>query len=170
MRRLLFASIALTACLVALPASAQARNFDTLTAFKRVLPAVQDTTGVPIRIPRRVKLVGDLHQPLYVTGRATTSRYSLEVDFAKDCGGATACFGALFSGQRGSHLAGGRRVGLAKGLKGRFFPTSCGASCAKPQIQWFQNGVTYTIQLAVREPERDSLVKLANAAIRAPRL
>jgi hypothetical protein len=59
---------------------------------------------------------------------------------------------------------------LAKGLRGRFSPTSCGASCTKPEIQWYQNGVTYTIQLAVREPERTALVRLANAAIRAARL
>lgn len=170
MKRISSLTLALIACLALLPTGAQAFTFSTIKGFKKVLPAVQDTTGIPIRIPRTLDFVGDIHQPLYVTASASASRYDFEISRAKDCHAATACFGAMLSGQRGSHLAGGRKVTLAKGLKGRFFPTRCGASCAKPQIQWFQNGATYTLQLAVREPEQQSLVKLANRAIRAPRL
>ena len=169
-RTLIAALAALLACGV-LPAGAQANvDITTTRLFRNILPAVQDTTGVPIRIPRRVTLMVDRGQTLYSSGSGSASRYSFDIAYARNCGGATACLGARFTGRRGNRLAGGREVSLAKGLKGRFFPTRCGASCSKPQVQWFQNGVTYTIQLAVPEPERTALVRLANAAIRAPRL
>jgi hypothetical protein len=139
--------------------------------FRTVLPKVQDTAGVPIRIPRIIYLATS--HKLYATGAGQSNGYDLELAFAPNCGGANACFAADFLARGGGAAVGREPVGLAKGITGRFTPTSCGASCAPPGIEWRQNGVVYTLQVpggATAAAERDALVSYANAAIRAPRL
>jgi len=141
------------------------------TTFKTVLPEVQDTAGVPIRIPRIIYL--STSHKLYATGSGQANGYDLELAFAPNCGSANACFAADFLARRGGSAVGRESVSLTKGITGRFTPTSCGASCAPPGIEWRQNGVVYTLQVpggATAAAERDALVSYANAAIRAPRL
>jgi hypothetical protein len=146
------------------------QKIEFLKAFKTVLPTAQANAGVPIRVPRSFSLLADPGQKLYTHAFGDATSYDLDIAYARNCGHATACFGAHFGGERGNTLTGGAKVTLAHGLKGRYFKTSCGASCAKPQVEWIQNGVRYTVQLDVGDPERSRLIALANAAIRAPRL
>ena len=55
---------------------------------------------------------------------------------------------------------------LAKGVKGRYYPISCGASCSPAQIDFVREGVLY--QFSVKDPAarpKAALIALANQAI-----
>jgi hypothetical protein len=162
--------LALAVCLSVGGATALAATSDdttttvrTTTALKSVLPKVQDKAGIPIRLP--ISLTFLTNHKLYATGTGSTNAYDLELAFAPRCGEATACFAASLTGQRGGKLSGGKSVPLDKGIKGRFFKTSCGASCSPSQIQWIQNGVLYVIQLSVGDDEQGKMMALADSAI-----
>jgi hypothetical protein len=139
-------------------------------ATRGVLPRLERTSGVPIRIPRTVYF--STRSRVYETGTATVDGYDIELGFAPACGGADACFAASFTGRRGRRPVAAGNVRLAGGIVGRFTPSSCGGSCAPPQIEWFENGVSYTLQLYGGRPPSDEagLVGYADSAITQPRL
>ena len=72
--------------------------------------------------------VGPRH--VFPSGSASKHGYFLELDYAKGCQGANACFLASFSGQRGGKPQFKRKVSLTHGITGYFRPVTCGASCA----------------------------------------
>jgi hypothetical protein len=121
----------------------------------------------------RVLLPGSLRTEfhrLYPGATVRSGFYDLNLGSVKHCREATACFVAAFLGERGKTKPfGPKRVPLARGRVGRFTPTSCGASCAAPQVQWREKGVLYTIQakIGTEGTEKRRLVALANSAIRA---
>ena len=126
-----------------------------------------DRAEIRVLLPSTIRTPFDR---LYPGAFIRSGRYDLSLGAVRHCNEATACFVAAFLGERTKARATGRRkVPLARGRIGRFTPTSCGASCAAPQVQWREKGVLYTIQAKVgtKDTERRRLVALANSAIRA---
>jgi hypothetical protein len=126
---------------------------------------VKEQTPLPILIPDNFYSDFD---PVYPSGVGDRRSYSIGLAGAPDCGGATACFAADFSAQKGGTPFGRGKVTLIRGRKGRYQPLSCGASCSPPSISWKERGVTYSIQAKVSgtASDRRLLVKMANEAIR----
>jgi hypothetical protein len=126
---------------------------------------VKQQTPVPILLPDNV--YSDFDE-LYPYGGGDANGWALGVSAAPDCGGATACFAAGFSAEKGGKPFGKGKATLAKGRKGRYQPMGCGASCSPPSISWRERGVLYTIQAKVvgKQSDRALLVKMANEAIR----
>ena len=126
-----------------------------------------DRAMVRVLLPGRISTEFDR---LYPGARIRAGSYDLNLGSVKGCNEATACFVAAFLGERTKTRAvGPKRVSLARGRVGRFTPTSCGASCAAPQVQWREKGVLYTFQakIGTKDTERKRLVALADSAIRA---
>jgi hypothetical protein len=120
--------------------------------------------GVPVLLPGRYA-PGVAH--VYGSGGAVAHGYDLELSAAPDCHEATACFLASFTGVKGRSLGGTANVTLARGIRGHFRATSCGASCSPGSVTWVLGGARYEIQATVVGPERTTLVGLADAAISA---
>ena len=138
---------------------------DLNALFAHALPRVKTRTKIAVLLPEAMPTDID---PLYPDSFATRRGYELDLGGVPDCGGATACFEAEFSGLKGGTPFGMRRVSLARGRHGRFKPLTCGASCSPPSVSWKERGATYTIQANVgnRRTERRILVRMANEAIR----
>jgi hypothetical protein len=90
----------------------------------------------------------------------------LSLSGAPQCGGATACFLAEFSGRRGGHPSFSHPVKLRGGVTGYYKPLSCGGSCSPPALQFLRSDVLYEIQAKVPRGKAD-LVAAANSALRA---
>jgi hypothetical protein len=148
---------------VAVPALAAGTAVDVPAKFKTLLPKVKKKSGLAVRLPQTLHA----HLKLYPAATATKTRYDLELSAARNCGFATACFVASFSGERGGVPGFKPTVSLTRGITGYFHPFSCGASCGPSIIQWKENGVLYEIaNKDSGKHEKRNMVKLANSAIR----
>ena len=166
MRRLPVLLIALLAVAVAAtPAYASGTVIKVPRKFKKVLPQVKKNSLIAVRLPsyldaginpRRVRGFVDTVDP---------GEYHLYLGIGQDCNGATVCTVAWFAGKEGAKLGGGKRVTLARGIKGRFRDIRCGASCAPARIRWKQRGVRYDIE--VKGGSKSKMKRLANQAIKA---
>ena len=154
----LLASLAL-----ALAPSAQAKVIDVPRTVRAVLPDARDG-GVPVLLPSRMNLDFSGSRT-YVTGGGGNDQWDIEMAGARNCGGASACFLASFTGQEGEALGFRTNVKLARGLRGYYKPLTCGGSCSPPLIAWKQRGVRYQIQ-AKALGGRKAFVAMANSAIR----
>jgi hypothetical protein len=162
----LIAVIALVA--VAVPAfAASSRKVDVPHKFRKLIPKVKEKSGLPVLLPQKIWAAGVRSSHVFPAGSATEHGFFLELDFAKGCQGANACFLASFSGERGAKFSFKRKVKLTHGIVGRWQPQQCGASCAPVFIQWKEFGVLYEIEdKAVGNHEKRWMQKLANSAIR----
>jgi hypothetical protein len=161
---LLVAVIAAVA--VAVPALAASGDVNVPHKFATLLPKVKQKSGLAVRLPSTIHVFVKPSKT-FADSSATKKSYFLELDAAKSCHGANACFLASFSGTRGGKPAFKRTVSLTHGITGYFRPVSCGASCAPAFIQWKENGVLYEIEnKGVGKNEQKSMVALANSAIR----
>jgi hypothetical protein len=126
--------------------------------------AVKQQTPLPILLPNTMQM--DVH-PLYANGGGSAKEYSIGISSAKDCG-ANACFLAEFEAHKGGNPWGTRKATLARGIKGRYTPLSCGGSCSPPSLEFKARGVVYRIQgeFGPAKRNRANLVKMANEAIR----
>jgi hypothetical protein len=151
--------------LLATLAVAGVHDADLNALFADALPRVTAKTQIAVLMPDTMPTELDR---LYADSFATRKAYFLDLSGMPDCGQATACFEAEFSGVKGGTPFGFKRVTLARGRHGRFKPLTCGASCSPPSISWKERGATYTIQANVgtKRTERRILVKMANEAIR----
>jgi hypothetical protein len=151
--------------LLATLALAGTHDADLNALFAGALPRVTAKTQLAVLLPDTMPTEID---PLYPDSFATRRTYFLDLSGMPDCGQATACFEAEFSGVKGGTPFGFKRVTLARGRHGRFKPLTCGASCSPPSISWKERGATYSIQANVgnKRTERRILVKMANEAIR----
>ncbi len=154
---------------VAVPAAAEAAIYDVKRVLRDDLRRVAPRTDVPIRLPAKLNL--DYSRAAYGDGGRTARGYDFTIAATADCGNATACFLASFTGEEGGSYAFRRRVRLARGIVGRYKPLTCGASCSPPTIEWKQGGFLYRLQakLAVsgRARQRAAMVRAANSAIRS---
>jgi hypothetical protein len=155
---------ALFALLLCASASATGYIYDVPKLVEKPLIAVNKGTDIPVLLPSRMT---SEHRKLYSAGTGRAKRYEFEIGAVRNCHSATACFVADFRGRRGGKPS-GKKVKLAKGTTGYFHPTSCGASCASPGIEWVTHGVWYSIEakLGTKKTERKILTRLANSAIR----
>lgn len=152
--------------MIALSAALAAPAIDLPELFADQLPRVKQRTAVAILLPQRLP---DGFDEYFPTGFGRERRWGLQIGAVPNCGGATACFVASFSGREGGTPFGNRKVALANGRKGRFQPLSCGASCSPPSISWRERGATYAIQANVAVEgvrDRKVLKRMANSAIR----
>jgi hypothetical protein len=163
---LLLIAVVLVAA-VAVPAFAASEGDVKVPAkFKSILPKVKKKSGLAVRLPSKIHVFLNPSKT-FADGSATRKSYFLELDAARNCHGANACFLATFSGQRGGKPQFKRTVSLAHGITGYFRPISCGASCSPAFIQWKEGKVLYEIEnKGVGENEKATMVKLANSAIR----
>ncbi|HEV2813083.1 MAG TPA: hypothetical protein VGW10_07525 [Solirubrobacteraceae bacterium] len=152
--------------LFASAATAEAKTYDVDDVLGDDIARVAPLTDVPIRLPARISLGYD-DAVFGDGGLERPDGYSFTLAAAPDCGNATACFLAQFSGQENGSFAFRRRVRLARGIVGRYKPTTCGASCSPPMIEWKQRGRYYSLQAKVAGPERRLMVRAANSAIRS---
>lgn len=161
---MLIAGLAVVA--FAVPALAASGNVDVPKKFETLIPKVEKKSGLSVRLPSTIHVFVKPSRT-FADGSATKKSYFLELDAARSCHGANACFLASFSGQRGGTPAFKRTVSLTGGITGYFKPVTCGASCSPAFIQWKENGVLYEIEnKGVGKNEKKSMVKLANSAIR----
>jgi hypothetical protein len=169
-RRLIAVLIAvIAATAVAVPAlAASSRKVDVPHKFRKLTPKVKEKSGLPVLLPQKIWAAGFGPGHVYPSGSATEHGYFLELDFAKGCQGANACFFSSFSGERGGKFSFKRKVKLSHGIVGRWQPIRCGASCAPAFIQWKEFGVLYEIEdKVVGKNEKRWMQKLANSAIRS---
>jgi hypothetical protein len=156
---------ALLLALVAAPV-AGAAPYDIPQELGPQLRKVAKRTDIPVRVPASMDLA---HTGItFASGEGTKRRWSLSLGAAPRCGGATACFLATFTGQRGGTPAFKRQVRLTRGITGYYKPTTCGASCSPALIEWKQGRVLYGIQAKVEgEGEAGELALMVDAANRA---
>jgi hypothetical protein len=162
---LLIACAALVA--LAVPAFAASEGDVNVPAkFKSLLPKVKAKSGLAVRLPDKIHVFLN-PKKTFADATATKKSYFLELDAAKSCHGANACFLAGFSAVRGGKPAYKKTVSLTRGITGYFKPVTCGASCSPATIQWKQGKVLYEIQnKGAVKPEKAGMAKLANSAIR----
>src|SRR5262249_16521896 len=86
---------------------------DLPPAFSAVLPQVERTAHIAVRLPARADLDIGRRQQLYATGAAKRTSYDLELATTSRCGGANACFLAAFTARRGKSLGERTNVRLA---------------------------------------------------------
>jgi hypothetical protein len=163
LRRLLASAAAFG--LLAAPALAATHTTDVPDRFGKRIDRVRTRSGIRVLLPSRLQ---SEFKTLYPDASSRKGHYELDLGAAKHCRAATACFVASFLGDKGSTFTTGSKVALARGRTGFFSPTTCGASCAAPQMQWVEKGVLYTVQAKgfAEDAEKASLKKLANSAIR----
>jgi hypothetical protein len=166
-KRLLTSLIALAALVaVAVPAFAASGDVNVPAKFAKLLPKVKQKSGLAVRLPSKIHVFVKPSRT-FADASSTKKSYFLELDAAKSCNGANACFLASFAAKRGGTPAFKRTVSLTHGITGYFKPVTCGGSCSPAFIQWKEGGVLYEIEnKGVGKNEKSSMVKLANSAIR----
>jgi hypothetical protein len=151
---------------VAVPAFAAEGDVNVPKKFSALLPKVKSKSGLAVRLPSKIHVFVKPSRT-FADSSATRKSYFLELDAAKSCHGANACFLASFSATRGGTPAYKRTVSLTRGITGYFKPITCGASCSPAAIQWKENGVLYDIaNKGAGKNEKRSMARLANSAIR----
>jgi hypothetical protein len=159
------AAVLAVAILLLAPSVASAKVIGLPKLFEDVLPQVKAKTEVPVLLPQSYVSDAKRHVP---SGSGRKRGYTLSIAAIRNCGGATACFIADFSAQRGEDPHFTRKVDLIRGHTGFFKPLTCGASCSPPMIEWVVDDVLYSIQAhaGTEQQERNRLRKMANSAIR----
>jgi len=147
------------------PAAAQASSINVPQAFGAKLSTYAKKSGPAIYLPSTLDLDIDPGTKVYSEGSAGKRSYDLDLAGAPNCGHATACFFAHFSGERGQPLGFKTNATLSRGIKAHYQPLSCGGSCSPPWIAWKLNGIRYEIQANVAKPTKKYFVTLANVAL-----
>jgi hypothetical protein len=140
-------------------------SYDVLKLLERPLKAVKRGSDLDVLLPSRMTAE---FRRLYSVGRGRPGRYEFEIDSARDCHSATACFVAAFTARRGGQPSATHEVTLAEGRTGFYQPMRCGASCAAPSLEWLEDDVLHTIEakIGTKSTDRKILIRLANSAIR----
>jgi hypothetical protein len=156
----MLASLLIAAAFLAGPTA----NLDKVLA--KPTTQVRSQTKLAILLPKTMP-VPAAGTALYGSATGSRARYAFRVTSTPDCA-ANFCFAASFSAEKGGRIgSGGKAVTLAKKRQGRFWPISCGASCAPAVISWKERGATYTIEAMVPAKEdRAAMVAMANSAIK----
>ena len=162
MRRiLLIAALGLLA--LAAPAQGAVRAVDLPHLFRKQIDRAKEKTTVPILLPQKLRSDFKRHFP---EGKVRRRGWRFDIGAVRGCHTATVCFIAEFRARRGGRPSAPRSLRLTGGRTGFFRPSSCGASCSPPSIEWRERGALYVIQAKVLGGDRRTLVKMANSAIR----
>ena len=161
------AAAVVAAVAVSAAAAASSASIDLLHAFRRDLPALKRASGVPVLLPRSLR-VSTTYPRVFAGGGVLRGGWILSLAADPRCGGANACFIASFEGRRGGSLPDRPNVRLRDGTRAVYRPISCGASCAPASLWFVRGGVLYGWQ--VKSPPRSAraaLVAMANEALLA---
>ena len=119
-------AVPLAAALVwASPGAAKAPSVNLLGSFKPVLAKIEHSSAVPVLLPASFPILDKLK--VYASGGANETSWDLELAFAPNCRGATACFLASFEGQKTASLPAKPNARLAGGDPALFEKSTCGA-------------------------------------------
>lgn len=153
--------------LFAIPAQAGTSSQQQLPSlFARQIRAINAAPHAPaVLLPGSMPLDA---KHLYPTGGPSGSGYGLDIGAVANCHSADACFVAFFSATKTKTVL-GQHVTVRGASKAGYFPLSCGASCAPPQIDFLVHGFVYVIQanLKTSHGDRATLIAAAQAAISA---
>jgi hypothetical protein len=162
----LIAVIAVVAVAVPALAASHPRKVNVPHKFRKHIPKVKEKSGLPVLLPEKL-YTANRPSKTYPGSTATENSYQLELSAVRGCHFANACFIASFDAERGGKFSFKRKVKLTHGIRGRWSPIRCGASCAPAFIQWKEFGVLYTIEdKIVGEHQKRWMQKIANSAIR----
>src|SRR3954453_18277698 len=92
----LIAVIAVVAVAVPALAASSPPKVDVPHKLRKLIPKVKEKSGLPVLLPEKL-YTGVRPSRTYPAGSATESSYFLELDAAKGCNGANACFLAGFA-------------------------------------------------------------------------
>jgi hypothetical protein len=148
-----------------LAAAAAVYTVNVPDSFGDRIDKVGDKSGVAVLLPETIP---SYRKKVYPSSFATKDEWSLDLGVVKNCNGANACGLAYFGGRETGKPSGDEPIKLAKGKRGFFTTTHCGASCAPPQIMWRQRGDLYFVQIKGlgEADEKPVLRKAVNSAIR----
>ncbi len=136
-----------------------------LPLFQPLLAPLKQKTPLQIILPTSIEIPASLKLYAYIE-KADPSSYFIELDFAPDCKGSTACrYGSLAGevvGLNPQPLK-GQKIPLVGGVTGYFTEATCGASCGDATLSWEQGNIRYTV--GSKAAKLDTLVKIANSAI-----
>lgn len=151
------------------PAQLVVRHVAPARAFRRQVQQLKRFSPLPVLLPDRVAIDVPSRHGIEAKWAANRTSWSLSLGIGPRCGGANACFVGQFSAERGGRPSFRRTVGLRGGVTGYFKPTTCGASCSPPEIQWLRARVLYSVEFREAGPgsDRKKLVALADSALAA---
>lgn len=150
-------------------ASAAVRVVEPARAFRKQIAAVKRHTGIGVLLPDRVAIDVPRGHGIEVKWSSNRRTWTIALGIGPRCGGANACFVGEFNATKGARPAFPRRVRLHGGVTGFYKPSTCGASCSPPQLQWRVGNVLYDVQFraAGRASDRAKLVAIADSALAA---
>jgi hypothetical protein len=137
--------------------------------LRRQIAAIERHTTVPVLLPDAVLIDVPRGHDIEQKWSADRRGWEISLGIGPRCGGANACFVGQFVATRGGRLTFRTRVRLHGGVIGRFKPSTCGASCSPPEIQWKVRDVLYDVQFRAggSGSDRQKLVAIADGALRA---
>jgi hypothetical protein len=159
------ALLAFTILVLAPVGAAQAKTYDLPALAQQQIAKITARSTVPVLLPDHLAL--DYDGKLFLDGGTSDGGWVLDFAGARHCGGATACFLAGVTAERGASPSYQRTVRLRGGVTGYFKPLTCGGSCSPPELQFVREGVLYSMSANVPGAARRRLVKAANEALAA---
>ncbi len=133
--------------------------------FASVLPQLKRQTRVPIYLPSVLPTTETMY---YRIVAASTTMYSIDVNYTADCRG-TPCNFAYISAEKGGRLSSARlipeetvkAITLGNNTPG-LFRNACGAYCTA-SVEWQTQGVLYRV--SIKNGQEVDVVGMANSAI-----
>jgi hypothetical protein len=167
------AALTATAAVVPLAASAAprttVRRVLLASGLRREIAAIKRHTTAPVLLPDVVRVAVPHGHDIEQKWSANRRGWEISLGIGPRCGGANACFVGQFVATRGGSLTFTTRVRLHGGVSGRYKPSTCGASCSPPELQWKVRDVLYDVQFraAGAGSDKRKLVAIANSALAA---
>jgi hypothetical protein len=157
---------------VAMPGARAATN-DAASVYAPVKAALRHVF-IPVALPTTFPLGGASRGTHIYAGieeySLSATTYIVNLGFTKDCAGGGACrLGEATGGWTAdtpgvlSSAKGGVPIALRGGMKGTFYPFTCGASCGDSIVLWHVHGIPYTVSL--KAGSRSNVLLMANSAI-----
>jgi hypothetical protein len=166
-RRLPLVALALVALLgAALPSSAAAvTRVNVPTVAAKQIQRIAARSALPIYLPTSFRINGN-NVRAFPSQASDATSWSLSFAYVRNCGGAGACSMAAFYAVKRKKLWEPANVTLAKGVRGRYNPISCGASCGPASISFVRDGVLYEFNVEDPAPKiKQTMIGMANQAI-----
>lgn len=152
------------AMLLAVATDARGAAADGRRLFSTVAPRLKAAGGLAVLLP--VCLPNDAQATPSRSFTATIeentrTRYVVDIGFAPDCYGYTACTFGEITGSLQALPVSGTAVRLANGSTAYFTPAECGASCGESTLVWRAGHAYY--EVGVRAGLRSTLLEIANS-------
>jgi len=145
------------------------RPLSTNFPLAEVVPKLKRRTRLPILLPSNLPA---FERRMYFAVKADANRYSVDINYTRDCRG-TPCYYGAIEAEKGGQLSSPppadmpnstyERIRLINDSSG-IYVNGCGAYCTAA-VEWQQRGVLYRI--TVKNGAQSELVQMANSAIAA---